>query len=115
MSSLELNPDLPDFDLEIQEVRAKPRKFKAKWSQDAADDLRRLLNRLQPGDYVFDKTKDRVVEIRKVASTYDMVTEAGALYEVEDVLTGEVYTVEEDGLGEPLNEMEVLAHIRDTE
>ena len=96
-------------------MRAKPRKLKAKWSSDAADDLRRLLNRLQPGDYVLDKKKDRVVEIRKVASTYDMVTEDGATYKVADVLTGASYVAKEDELGEPLNEMEVLAHVRDTE
>jgi len=116
MSTPELNPDIPEFnfDISIQEVRAKPRKLKAEWNDDAANDLRRLLNRLQPEDYVMDKLKKRVVKIRKVATTYDMVTQENATYEVEDVLDGLIYIEKDDNLGEPLNEMEVLAHVRDT-
>jgi hypothetical protein len=115
MSDLELNPDIPEFDLEISEVVPERRKLKAKWSLEAADDLRRLLNRLQPGDYVMDKLKKRVVKIRKVATTYDMATQVDATYEVEDVLNGTSYIEDDANLGEPLNEMEVLAHVRATE
>jgi len=114
---LGLSEQLPEisYDLSIQEVRAKPRKLKVKWSLEAADDLRRLLSPLLVGDYVLDKARKRVVKVLKVATTYDMVTGDGSTFEVEDILTGEVYAEKEEGLGDPLNEMEVLAYVQDTE
>ena len=116
MSSLESNPNIPEVDLVFApETRTRPTKLRACWSQDSADDLKRLLSRLLEGDYVLYKEIKRVVRVRKVATTFDMATGAEPTYEVEDVLSGAVVTIADDYLGEPLNEMEVLAHIRDTD
>jgi len=116
MSNLESNPNLPEVSLNLQSSPVvKPRKLRAKWSLDPQDDLRRLWSRLLDGDYVLYKETKRVVKIRKIATTFDIPTGTKATFEVEDVLSGTVVTIADDYLGEPLNEMEVLAHIRNTE
>lgn len=63
MSSDELNPDLPEFDLDIRvnEVRAKPRKLKGKWSSYSAD---AKWPKISKGDRVIDRQGRRGVVVQ---------------------------------------------------
>lgn len=116
MNDPDLNPKPPEINLNItmEEVKAVPRVVRSDWNKEAADDLRRLMNRLLPGDYVLDKLTGRVVKVVNITSTYDMIADVEGTYKVEDVLNGGVYSASGDRLYDPLNEMEVLAHIRST-
>jgi hypothetical protein len=112
MSDLNPNlPEFPDFDLEIVEIKAKPRKLKATWSQEAADDL--VWYRFGPGDWVWNTRTRRVGTVitrEKVADPRN--EEYETVYEVEDMETAQIERFGDHELEGPLNEMEVLARVR---
>lgn len=111
----DLNPDLPEieFDIQITEVKAKARKLSMTWSQDAADDLADMFYRFGPGDWVWNTETGGVGTILTRERVEDP-EEGGSeiVYEVEDMMTGRVERFGEGELEGPLNEMEVLARVR---
>ena len=95
--------DIPEINLNISitSIQAKPRKMRAKWSVQAAQDLR-LLWKFRVGDYVIDKVTGRLSKIvLPWVESYDCT--------VEDVETGAQHHRNYRDIDGPLSALEILA------
>ena len=78
--NMEGNPDVPEFrfDIQITEIKAKPRKMKLLWSAEAEEDLRALWGQDMTANLVGDAAQEMALEVdREVINDLFVAGESG--------------------------------------
>ena len=114
---MEGNPDIPQFrfDIQITEIRAKPRKMKLLWSAEAEEDLRALWGQDMTANLVGDASQEMALEVdREVIKDLEDAAVAGSNFKNFDAKAPSGVSLEQHlrGIVVPISQLSYQIHKR---